>query len=505
MEAYRVKNPEADIQLIRRSAGELAAPETGGIYFCLGPGASEAPWKVEVGRQILVAAINPNNPWKELILQKGISRERLLSALTGQETITWSMLVDGAGNEPVRIFMAGSEPVRSAWTRLTGTGAISRQVAFIGGAAAGDVLSSALNSLLFCSLTDIAGTQASGFVPGALPVPIDRNGDGNLDYMEQIYQNPASIIRGAWIGKYPREQVTGIYAAASARPSGTEEIAFLKWILTGGQAMVAENGFSSLDYGESASKAAAVGEALMAREVAGDRVSAAGWVQILAGAGLAAGLLILGAFGFRRRRKIRPPAPIIAGITGIDPKTLVLPRGLYYDKSHTWTFMEKDGSVRIGIDDFIQRLAGPVTRVELLHAGGKVKRGQPLVAIIQDGKRLQLKAPVSGTIRECNTHLAGRADLLNTSPYHEGWLYRIEPSGWLSELPLMSMAEKYSTWLTGETARVRDFFAGYLAARHPGLTPAVLYDGGLLRHHLLAECGPEVWDDFQEKILDTAQ
>ncbi len=323
--------------------------------------------------------------------------------------------------------------------------------------------------------------------------------------MEQIYQNPASIIRGAWIGKYPREMVTGIYAAASARPSGTEEIAFLKWILTAGQSLVADNGFSSLDYGESASKAAVVGEALMAREVAGDRVSAAGWVQIFAGAGLAAGLLILGAFGFRRRRKIRPPAPVIAGITGIDPRTLTLPRGLFYDKSHTWTFMEKDGSVRIGVDDFIQRLTGPVTRVELLYTGGKIKRGQPLAALIQDGKRLQLKAPVSGVIREINNLLADHAHLVNTAPYSEGWLYRIEPSGWLEELPLMNRAEKYSAWLIGEVARVRDFFAGYLAARHPELTPAVLYDGGLLRHHLLADCAPEVWDDFQDKILDTLQ
>ncbi len=87
VEAYRAKAPEAGIQQSPAPAGEKTEPEPGGIYFFLEPAASGVPWKVEVGRQILVAAFNPSNPWKEIILQKGITQERLLSALTGQETI----------------------------------------------------------------------------------------------------------------------------------------------------------------------------------------------------------------------------------------------------------------------------------------------------------------------------------------------------------------------------------------------------------------------------------
>ena len=51
--------------------------------------------------------------------------------------------------------------------------------------------------------------------------------------------------------------------------------------------------------------------------------------------------------------------------TGIVPG----PEGLYYDKTHTWAFMEKEGLIRVGIDDFLQHVTGTITRVIMKEPG----------------------------------------------------------------------------------------------------------------------------------------
>ena len=54
--------------------------------------------------------------------------------------------------------------------------------------------------------------------------------------------------------------------------------------------------------------------------------------------------------------------------------------------------------VRIGIDDFIQHITGPLTKVKMKNPGEKVKKGEPILSIIQNGKLLNINSPVSGTI-----------------------------------------------------------------------------------------------------------
>jgi len=64
--------------------------------------------------------------------------------------------------------------------------------------------------------------------------------------------------------------------------------------------------------------------------------------------------------------------------------------------------MEKDGNVRIGIDDFLQRVTGRITRVDMKQPGDKIKRGEKLVSIAHKGKQLNIYSPVSGIIKDYN-------------------------------------------------------------------------------------------------------
>ena len=134
--------------------------------------------------------------------------------------------------------------------------------------------------------------------------------------------------------------------------------------------------------------------------------------------------------------------------------------------------------------------------------GDKVIKGEPILTIIQKGKRLNISAPLSGVIRSENTNLSNDSSLINSSPYADGWIYRIEPTNWLREIQFLFMAEKQVEWLKSEFARLRDFLAHTIKQNTPEYAYVILQDGGEISDHLLENLGPEVWEEFQTNFID---
>ena len=135
------------------------------------------------------------------------------------------------------------------------------------------------------------------------------------------------------------------------------------------------------------------------------------------------------------------------------------------------------------------------------NSGDKIKKGEHLVTIIQKGKQLNIYSPVTGIITSQNKNLLSQSGLLNSDPFTDGWVYIVEPANWSLEIQFMNMAEKYTYWLKSEYTRLKDFFASAVRVHVPAFI-MVLQDGGVLRDGILAEMGPEIWEDFQTKFID---
>ncbi|MGB8359401.1 MAG: hypothetical protein WCD55_12380, partial [Bacteroidales bacterium] len=190
---------------------------------------------------------------------------------------------------------------------------------------------------------------------------------------------------------------------------------------------------------------------------------------------------------------------------GFSEKSLLVPGGIFFDRSHTWAFMEKDGAVRVGIDDFLQHITGSVTRVRMKPAGERIHKGDHIISLIQKGKQIDIQSPVSGTITARNEKLNLGTDIINNSPYNEGWIYAVKPDNWITESRMMIMAGKYAEWIRDEFTRVKDFLAGLPGDNNVRYAAVVLQDGGELKDGLLEEFGPEVWEEFQIKFIDSRQ
>lgn len=401
----------------------------------------KSDWKMVIGRDIIVPIMNSKNPYKNDIYKKGMTLQNL-NTITQNKTLT-------------------------------------------------DVQNN-INAIAFCKLTDIISNQK--LLDNISFVPIDKNENGKIDFMENIYENPETFLRGVWIGKYPKSLSNSIYLVSSEKPNNQSEIAFINWVLTDGQKFLNSNGYSDLTYNEQQSDLNKLNETIVITQK--DQYSTTNIILLCAIVFFVAVILITISFKYKKSDNA-----IVVGVQKFfNDQSLIIPKGLYFDKTHTWAFMEKDGSVKIGMDDFMQHVIGSITKIEMKNEGDKIIKNDPLFSVIQNGKKLNIYSPITGIIIEQNKKLNINSSLLNTDPYINGWIYTIQPRNWTLELQFLSVAEKYQNWIKNEFVRVKDFFTTIDNSKYS----LILQDGGELKDNLLSNFDPKVWDDFQTEFIDTA-
>lgn len=99
-----------------------------------------------------------------------------------------------------------------------------------------------------------------------------------------------------------------------------------------------------------------------------------------------------------------------------------------YTKTHEW--LTVDGkTATVGITDFAQAQLGDVVFLDLPSPGRKIARGEGFGVIESVKAASDLYAPVAGTIAAVNDKLTSNPELVNSDPYGEGWILKVEVSG----------------------------------------------------------------------------
>lgn len=505
---YSLLNPGTKINIIEKDYNSKELLTGDNLSFISDKSGAvlknNANWKLVIGRDIIAPVINSSNPFFNEIQQQGVSPEVFAQIFQNPDLQNWSTLLKGQ-NAPLHIYLMNDDITISMVTRFLKESELPLTGIILGNS---DEVKAAIQNDIyaigFCKITDIMSAEKEGLAEQLSFLPIDKNANGTIDHLENFYNDLESFQRGVWIGKYPKSLSDNIYAVSNQQPADKAGQAFLSWVVTNGQQYMNSYGFCELVGSESQSqfeKINTVTLSLPASANAGSKVS----LMLLF---LACAVILAVVITFFIRLSLDKKAAVLSKTGhmqpqgGFDRSALLVPNGLFFDKTHTWAFMEKDGIVTIGLDDFIQHITGPITRIEMKNPGEKIKKGDLLISIIQSGKQLNMYAPVSGIIQQNNESLLSKSSGLNTSPYSEGWVYRIEPSNWLKEIQLLEMADKYKKWLNTEFSRVKDFLAVTLKPDSPEYAHVVLQDGGVLKEGVLSEFGPEIWEDFQTIFLD---
>lgn len=107
---------------------------------------------------------------------------------------------------------------------------------------------------------------------------------------------------------------------------------------------------------------------------------------------------------------------------------LILPENLRYAEDHEWARLLED-KVRIGLSDYAQDQLGDIVFVELPEVGDTFEKGDEFGVIESVKAVAELIIPVGGEVITINSALEEAPELVNQSPYEEGWLIEIRPSG----------------------------------------------------------------------------
>jgi glycine cleavage system H protein len=209
-------------------------------------------------------------------------------------------------------------------------------------------------------------------------------------------------------------------------------------------------------------------------------------------------------------------------LAGLDVTDFRLPKGLFFHKGHTWVNIETSGKMKIGVDDFAQRILGRFDGFMLRNVGEFVKQGEEILSVRQGKRTAVFNSPVDGVIRSINEKVTedpivkreypyvDGVILINEKvtedpivvreyPYEAGWIYSIEPTNLAIDVERLISNKKALSWLRNEIRKFRDFLAEQSLQNK--LVGQTLQDGGLPVDGLLEHMDDFIWTCFQEEFL----
>ena len=127
------------------------------------------------------------------------------------------------------------------------------------------------------------------------------------------------------------------------------------------------------------------------------------------------------------------------------------PSDLKFLDSHEWIKVD-DNTVIVGISDHAQNELGEVVFVELPAIGDEFISGDEAAVVESVKAASEVYTPISGEVIEVNNTLEENPELVNTSPYDEGWFFKLEVSDEnLGSIDSLMTAEEYSSMLDGNS------------------------------------------------------
>jgi len=126
-----------------------------------------------------------------------------------------------------------------------------------------------------------------------------------------------------------------------------------------------------------------------------------------------------------------------------------IPSELKYATTHEWLREEDDGTFTVGITEHAQALLGDLVFVELPEVGIELTTSQEVGVVESVKAASDIYSPISGEIVAINEALSSTPELINSDPYGEGWIFRIQAND-AEEINDLLDAEMYEEQISHE-------------------------------------------------------
>jgi glycine cleavage system H lipoate-binding protein len=126
----------------------------------------------------------------------------------------------------------------------------------------------------------------------------------------------------------------------------------------------------------------------------------------------------------------------------------------YVHQGHAWAKLEETGQVRVGVDDFSQKVFGPVDDIEFPEIDNVYFQDHICMALVREGHKAKILAPVDGLIEAVNTKVRQQPQLIHEDPFGEGWLFLVKPINLKYNLNNLYYGDTNANWIDQESHRL---------------------------------------------------
>uniref|UniRef100_A0A7V4G9B8 Glycine cleavage system protein H n=1 Tax=Desulfobacca acetoxidans TaxID=60893 RepID=A0A7V4G9B8_9BACT len=146
---------------------------------------------------------------------------------------------------------------------------------------------------------------------------------------------------------------------------------------------------------------------------------------------------------------VQPGKPKVCEVFGVTVPTFT-----YLHYGHTWALVEKNGLVRLGLDDFSQRLLGPADHFNLPRPGRKFSAAEAFCSLVRQGHKAPVLAPLNGVVEAVNPKVKENPRLVHDDPFGEGWLFIANPTNLKGDLENLLFGESNLAWIEHESMKL---------------------------------------------------
>lgn len=145
-----------------------------------------------------------------------------------------------------------------------------------------------------------------------------------------------------------------------------------------------------------------------------------------------------------------------------------VPTSTYFlHRGHTWAVLEESGQVRVGMDDFSQKILGPAEAIEFPEVGRVYYQDHVCLALVRQGHKAKVLAPIDGIVREINAKVLQQPNLVHDDPYGEGWLFSVQPTNLNRNLDTLYSGSLNASWIDQESHRLLGLMGDTVGATLP--------------------------------------
>lgn len=157
---------------------------------------------------------------------------------------------------------------------------------------------------------------------------------------------------------------------------------------------------------------------------------------------------------------IRPDYTLMGPPQYLVARGYRIPRDYYLHSGHAWARIEYGGRARVGLDDFANRLVGPVDGFLLPPIGARFRAGEESFVLTRDGNSARVKAPLGGVVTAVNLELRANPQLSINDPYGAGWVMLLEPTDVRADVKDLHFGSEAASFIESEAERLLSIVGG---------------------------------------------